>query len=136
MSQLKQVARNILELEKQRIPTQDPVGIAISLLYKKDHYIGTIQQIALDYSPEIVLLSKSSKPIDPKLHEAILELDENRVQLTADERLDLEGLMHVARRVEYNLTSLTKEQYTYMQAHTYWIKDDANQVHITPPNPN
>jgi len=129
-----QQAKSYLEWEKQNIVIQRPPGTAISLEWKKDHYVGTIQQIVLEYDPKIVLLSKSSQPIHPELHQAILRLDQGRLQLKADDILDLEGRLHFLRRIGYRLTNLTARQMVYMATTPTSITDQIGQTTIKKQN--
>lgn len=130
MDKFEQVARAILKGEKRELGRQRPPGVGISLEWKKNYYVGSIQQIELKYDPEIVLLSKSSKSIPYELHQAILRLDSERIQLTADGILDLEGRLHILRRVGNNLTNMTTKQMDYMQTKNLALLDQTGQITI------
>lgn len=73
-------------------------------------YIGHIQTIVPDYSSEIVSLSKTSRPLEEDFTRAVRRLDPSRLDLIADNELDLDGPHHLVRRVEKRLTIMTLEQ--------------------------
>lgn len=114
MDKWEEVARNLLESERQARRYNVPEPLGVVLTWGNGQYIGSLQEIALNYSKEIVLLSKSSKPMQTPLVEAIRKLDQSRLEVTADQTLDLVGRQHVLRRLENNLTNMTPEQTEYV----------------------
>lgn len=110
----KQVAQRFLEQEREiaKHCVLSPTGVVVS--WRNEQYIGQIQEIAPEYSKEIVDLSKSSRPVESSLVEAIKELDSGRLLLTADNSLDLTDRQHILRRLNNRLTYLTSDQTQYM----------------------
>ena len=110
----RKLAAEILRQEKMTAEVNKPPSIGVIVRWKNNAYIGSLQMIAEDCSPEICLLNKSSKAINPELIEAIREIQPDRLQLVADEVLDLEDRVHVMRRVGNRLTICTAAQTEYM----------------------
>ncbi|HID43795.1 MAG TPA: hypothetical protein EYP30_08525 [Archaeoglobaceae archaeon] len=79
--------------------------------WRGEIYIGIIQQVAPEYSNEIVFLCKSFYP-KPNFEDALR--DSNIVNLYADGELNLTGRYHLLRRDGDELKSLTSEQREYM----------------------
>ena len=107
------LAKNILKEEKARSKLNKPEPIRILVEWRDDTYIGSLQEIAPDFSKEIVLLSKSSNPIPGNLASAIKALDQDRLELQADDSLDLDGRQQVLRKLENRLEHMTPEQTEY-----------------------
>jgi DNA polymerase elongation subunit (family B) len=93
-----------------RIKSLEPATIQ----WRGNIYVGHVQEIAPEYSEEIVFLSKSFKPVAQKFVDTIKELDPDRVYLHADDSLELTGRYHLVRKLGNRLTSLTLEQARYM----------------------
>ncbi|MBI5390752.1 hypothetical protein HZB02_04630 [Candidatus Woesearchaeota archaeon] len=110
------LARTFLEKEKQNLAQQQPPGYGILLIWREQSYVGSLQYIMPEYSNEIVLLSKSSSPIPSPLIDAILSLQPQRKQISADQGLYLEDRLHVMRLVKEKLTPLTPDQIMYAEA--------------------
>lgn len=79
--------------------------------WRGDIYIGQVQEIAPEYSEEIVFLAKTFHP--KARYENVLKRSEV-TSLYADESLELTGRYHLVRRTGDELTSLTYEQREYM----------------------
>lgn len=79
--------------------------------WRGEIYIGVIQQVAPEFSHEIVFLCKSFYP--KANFEGILR-DSNIKSLHADGELNLSGRYHLLRRDGDELKSLTPEQREYM----------------------
>ena len=94
-------------------PTPTPVFVT----WKGSVYIGSIQDVAPEFSDEIVLLSKSSDKLPDDLVNAIRRLDDKRLELVAEDNLDLEGRQHVLRRLNDRLKYMTSEQIEHMLKH-------------------
>jgi glutamine synthetase adenylyltransferase len=62
-------------------------------------------------------LSKNSKPVEEELYNAIKRNDPGRLELLADDSVDLEGSYHVLRKLENRLVSMTPEQTNYALSH-------------------
>ena len=107
-------ARILLEKEAsmRKYLILEPISIIIS--WRNKIYIGHIQIIVQDYSNEIVCLNKSSKPLIDGLYRAIINIDKERLNLVADNILDLTDRQHVLRRLENKLTYMTPEQTRYI----------------------
>ncbi len=111
------IAKEILRQEKSayHLFSQKPIGVLVR--WKKNIYLGSIQEIAPKFSKEIVLLSKSSHPIDNNLVNSIRKFDKERIELIADESLDLEGRQHAVRKLNNRITFMTPEQTRYIADH-------------------
>lgn len=111
----KLVARKVLDMERiQRAScTPSPTGVIVTC--RGEEYFGHIQVPLPDYSKEIVLLSKTSRPTNPVLIGAIRDLDPDRLELKADDNLDLEGRQNLVRRLGERLTVVTPEQAQYVR---------------------
>ncbi len=112
-----EIAKNLLEQEKLAKRYNNPEPISAIIIWKGNGYIGSIQEIVPGFSKEIVLLSKSSYPLDTKLIGAIKNLDKERLELYAADAIDLEGIQHVLRRLDNKLIYMTEEQTIYMTEH-------------------
>lgn len=112
-----EMARSILEQEKLLRSRNYPEPIGVILKWDNISYIGSIQEIAPEFSKEIVLLSKSRYILPDKLMNAIRELDKGRLELTADSFLDITGRQHILRKLDNRLTNMTEEQTKYMIEH-------------------
>ncbi len=108
------IARNLLSSVRSIKKKLHPEPIGAIITWKKDMYIGHIQEVISDSSKEIVILSKSSYPLQKELVEEIRKLDKERIELHADDILDLDGRLHVVRRLDNRLTFMTHDQTLYM----------------------
>lgn len=104
----------ILEQEKVMNAFNCPESVGVVIKWKDDIYIGSIQEIVPEFSKEIILLSKSTNKLPDDLVKAIRKLDEKRLELYADESLDLDGRQHILRRVENRLILMDSQQTEYM----------------------
>lgn len=111
------IAKKILNQEKVLREYNHPIPTGVILKWKKDIYIGSIQEIVPEFSKEIILLSKSSCPIPENLADAIKKLDMERIELIADNDLNLTERCHILRILKNRLTYLTPEQTEYMIEH-------------------
>ena len=109
-----EVAKDILEQEKILKTCNYPAPISVLIIWNEGVYIGSIQDAAPGFSDEIVLLSKSSAKLPNDLVNAIRKLDEKRLELVAEDSLDLCGRQHVLRRLENRLVYMTSEQTKHM----------------------
>ena len=103
------------EIRKRALNKPEPVGVLV--IWQDYTYIGSIQVIVPDFSKEIVVLSKSTIPLPVEFDKAIRKLDPGRLELTADDVLDLIGRQHVLRRAENRLMHMTPDQTAYMLLH-------------------
>lgn len=110
-------ARDLLQLFESKKSLASPGPVVVLIKWKSSTYIGSIQVIVPDFSKEIVVLSKSSKPIPFKLAEAIRKLESRMLELNAYYMLDLTGRQHILRRLENRLTHMTPDQTAYMLLH-------------------
>ena len=94
------VAKEILEQERLIYPFNNPKP-----------------NVAPKFAKEIVLLSKSSDPIDSDLANATRKLDRERIELRADNSLDLDGRQHVVRKLGNKITFMSSEQTKYIVDH-------------------
>ncbi len=111
------IAKNLLEQERLTRQYNYPEPVSIIIIWKGNNYIGSIQKIVPGFSKEIVLLSKSSSHLNQELVSAIKKLDKERLELYADDTIDLEGRQHVLRRLDNKLVYMTTEQTKYMVEH-------------------
>ena len=118
-----EIARQMLEAEEQTRALQSPPGEGVLVEWRGEVYIGEVQGVASEYSNEIVFLGKSSKPIDDKLQEAILRLQPDRTQISAESIINLEGRLHVLRRTSAGLVRMTSDQVNYMRQKPLVIGD-------------
>jgi len=91
-----------------------PKPISANIYWKNDFYIGAIQEIVSEFSKEIVLLSKSSRYYPEELAQALRRLDSGRIELFADDNLDLDGRQHLVRRIDDKIVHMTTEQTMFM----------------------
>lgn len=112
-----QGAKELLEDEKRKRAINKPEPVGVLVIWKDYTYIGSIQVIVPDFSKEIVVLSKSTIPLPVEFDNAIRKLDPGRLELAADDRLDMTGRQHILRRVENRLTLMTPDQTAYMLLH-------------------
>ncbi len=112
-----QGARKLLHAEKRKRALNKPEPVGVLVIWQDYTYIGSIQVIVPDFSKEIVVLSKSTIPLPVEFDNAIRKLDPGRLELTADDKLDLTGRQHILRRVENRLTMMTPDQTAYMLVH-------------------
>lgn len=101
--------------EKVRMARQQPPGIPVFVSWRDQTYVGSIQEIAPDYSREIVLLNKSPQPVSEEFRQAILVLDTQRLCLEVEPMFDLRARIHILRRIGNRLMGLTEPQQEYLQ---------------------
>ncbi len=92
----------------------EPTGVFVN--WREGIYFGSIQYIESKYSNEIILLSKTSDPLNDNLVDAIKRIDNKRLDLSAQNELDLTGRTHILRKIGYVLVNLNLEQTKYMVA--------------------
>lgn len=119
-------ARFLLQKEKSVRALNNPEPVGALIKWQGNTYFGTLQAVASEFSNEIVALSKTSNPLPVDLIEAIRKLDPERLELEADASLDMTGRQHLLRRVENRLTSMTRQQTTYMLQHPLVIHEINN----------
>ena len=111
------VAKSLLQVEKSGKPKRYPEPTGVFVTWRGSAYIGSIQVIVPDFSKEIVVLSMTSSPPPVKLVDAMKRICPGRLELTADDMLDMIGRQHVLRRMENRLTLMTPDQTAYMLLH-------------------
>lgn len=112
--------RNLLEnVDKLKLYKDNEIAL---FKWRGDSYFGGIQKI----SDEIVLVSKTSYPLQKEFVEAIIKINPEITQLTADDKLDFTGRGHLLRRVCDRLTFMTPEQTHYM------IENPINVIEYNP----
>ena len=109
------VAERIISRAKA-IPNVPDCALVL-LNWRQHEYFGSLQEIAPNYSREIILLNKTSEPVMPELTHAIKGIEPSILIIKADNELDLEGRTHVLRRLESRLTKMTAEQTEYIMNH-------------------
>ncbi len=115
-------ARCLLEKERSIKPLNSPEPAGALIKWQGDIYFGTVQAVA-ELSGEIFVLSKTSGFVPPGMVEAIRKLDPNRLELAADDDLDMTGRLHVLRKVDNRLTLMTPGQMEYMLRNPPVIKE-------------
>ncbi len=116
--------------EEEIMKTLQPSGEAILVEWKNKTYAGCTQVISPEYSKEIVLLNKTSKPITDSLKKGILYFHPERTILAADECLDIEGPLAIVRRIDDFISYMTPQQTRYMENRTIRITDTRNGLEI------
>lgn len=114
---LEQIARTLLNNLRETKRNIHPEPVDALVEWMAGIYIGWVQEIAPEYSKEIVLLSKNSNPLNSDFLSAIRKLDPNRIYLIADDSINLDGTQHLLRRLQNKLTYMTPEQTKYMSEH-------------------
>ena len=109
-----EIANEILKKEEMTNIFTYPKPTSANIYWKNDFYIGAIQEIVPELSKEIVLLSKSSNHYPEELAQTLRRLDSGRIELFADDNLDLEGRQHVVRRIDDRIMHMTTEQTIFM----------------------
>jgi hypothetical protein len=104
-----------LAREKERMARQKPPGIPAFLEWRDQTYVCSVQEIAPEFSREIVLLNTSPEPISEEFKQAILALEKNRLCLKAEPMFDLRANIHILRRSGDRLLGLTESQQEYLQ---------------------
>lgn len=100
--------------ERERMAKQKPPGIPAFIDWRDHTYVGSIQEIAPDYSREIVLLNKSPQPVSDEFTNAVLALDKSRLRLQAEPMFDLRARIHILRRSGERLMGLTEDQQEFL----------------------
>jgi len=109
-----EIANEILKKENITNIFTYPKPTSANIYWKNDFYIGAIQEIVPEFSKEIVLLSKSSMHYPEELAQVLRRLDPGRIELFADDNLDLEGRQCVVRRIDDKIVHMTTEQTMFM----------------------
>lgn len=109
-----EIANEILKKEEMTNIFTRPKPTSANIYWKNDFYIGAIQEIVPEFSKEIVLLSKSSMHYPEELAQVLRKLDPRRIELFADDNLDLDGRQHVVRRIDDKIVHMTAEQTMFM----------------------
>ncbi len=104
------LAEGFLANERKTKPFHRPPSIGIILEWRKERKVGCIQWPVLADFPAVVFVSIMSVHIDPEYIRAIRNLDPSRLDLTADDRLDLKSNFHIVRREGDRLTFMTAEE--------------------------
>lgn len=109
-----EIAKRIKKKEEMTNIFTFPKPTPANIYWKNDFYIGAVQDIVPEFSKEIVLLSKSSNHYPKELAQTLRRLDSGRIELFADDNLDLEGRQHVVRRIDDKIVHMTAEQTIFM----------------------
>lgn len=102
--------------EKERMAKMQPAGIPTFIDWRDHTYVGSLQEIAPDYSREIVLLNKSPQPVSDEFTNAVLALDKNRLFLKVEPMFDLRARIHILRRSGKRLMGLTEDQQEFLKS--------------------
>jgi len=117
MDQLEQTAKKWLEGEGMQIAMQIPVGIAMTLQWRRQKYLGSVQQLYPDFDSQVVMLSKTISPVPDALVREISFQSSGRLELIADDECNLSAPHIFARRIEDRITFLTDVQSQYLIDH-------------------
>ncbi len=109
-----EIAKGIMKKEDMTNIFTYPKPTSANIYWKNDFYIGAIQEIVPEFSKEIVLLSKSSDHYPEELAQVLRRLDTGRIELFADDNLDLEERQCVVRRIDDKIVHMTIEQTMFM----------------------
>ena len=120
-----------LAAEKERMLRQKPPGIPAFIEWRDNTYVGSFQEIAPEYSAEIILLNKSLQPVSEEFKSAILTFDKNRPCLRAEPTFDLRASMLLLRRSGDRLMKLTRDQEDFLQTEGVEITEETTGETVT-----
>lgn len=120
-----------LAAEKERVQRQRPPGIPTFIEWKNNTYVGSFQEIAPEYTAEIILLNKSPQPVSEDFKSAILTFDKNRPCLRAEPTFDLRASMLLLRRSGDRLLRLTRDQEDFLQREGVEVVEETTGETIT-----
>lgn len=123
-----EMAKSLLLYEKSIKTMIYPEPIRAMITWKNDVYVGHIQEIVPEFSKEIVALSKPTYPLQKELIEEIRKFDRDRIELCADNDLDLEGRQHILRRLDNRLTHMNCQQTEYMIENPLMINEITHKL--------
>ena len=112
------MAEENIEFEKVKIVLANSCFI----IWRGKTYIGSIQDVAPEFSKEIILLSKTSYSLNEDVIDT-MKIYVKKETLYADDILDLEGRQHFVRKVGNKITFMTKEQTEYMLANPPLVEE-------------
>src|ERR1051326_8228157 len=106
----RQLAAGMLENERKMQPMHRPPSTGCLVNWRDQVRVGCIQYPVDPAFPAIVFVSITSRFLDPEYIRAIRNLDPGRLELTADDAIDLTGNFHILRREQERLTCMTPEE--------------------------
>ena len=109
------VAKKIIDSGEQSLAQQQLRGYSVLVEWRENFYVGSLQHIAPEYSDEVVLLSKPLQSIPLQLKEAIIRARPQITKVNGVAGLDLEGRLHIVRKVNDQLEIMTSDQLDYMR---------------------
>lgn len=112
-----EVAKEILKMANITNMLTHPQAMYANIYWKNDFYVGSIQEIVPESSKEIVLLSKSSRLYPKELAQTLKRLDPGRLELFAEDNLDLNGRQHIVRKIDDKLVHMTSDQTKFMTSY-------------------
>lgn len=84
--------------------------------WRQGEYFGSVTPL-YPQQPEIVLVTKTSKPAERELVMALKRYRPETLNLAVDEDVDFEGVLKQLRLSENRLTHMTNEQIQYILKH-------------------
>ncbi|MFQ5989873.1 MAG: hypothetical protein ACE5K9_08160 [Candidatus Methylomirabilales bacterium] len=117
--------------EKERMAKMQPSGIPAFVDWRDHTYVGSIQEIAPDYSSEVVLLNKSPEPVSDEFKNAVLALDKNRLFLKVEPMFDLRARIHILRRSGERLMGLTEDQQEFLKSQGVEVTEQTTGQTVT-----
>ncbi len=108
-------AETMLEIERKCRPFHRPPSTGCLVTWRERVLVGMIQHPVHDDFPAIVLLSVTSKYVEPEYICAIRNADPGRLELQADAELDLFDNYHVLRREGSRLTRMDPAETAAME---------------------
>ncbi len=117
--------------EKERMARQQPPGIPVFIEWRGHTYIGSFQEIAPEFSREIILLNKSPQPVSEDFKSALLAFDKDRPCLQAEPTFDLQARILLLRRCGERLQRLTRDQEEFLQREGLEVTEQTTGETIT-----
>ncbi len=108
-----------------------PPGIPVIIEWRNQTYLGSFQEIAPEFSREIILLNKFPQPISEDFKNAILAFDKNRLCLEAEPRFDLQAGTFLLKKSGERLMSLTTDQEEFLQRESLEVTEETTGQTIT-----
>ncbi|MEK6921847.1 MAG: hypothetical protein AABX82_08210 [Nanoarchaeota archaeon] len=128
MSQYREIAQQLVETVRQSLSMQVPQGEGMVLYLPQGISFGCVQRPYLDYDPEMIFLSKTTKALEREIGDVILEIAPEFHRLTIAPPLSLEGRLHICRLVATVVDYMTPDQTAYALVHPLAIFEHASVV--------
>ncbi len=93
----------------------DPIGVWVT--WRGNEYFGSVQELEPELFPEVYFLSKMTYILSEELVAELRKLDPDRLELTADNSIELTGNYHILRKEDNTLGLLKPEETEYFLVH-------------------